>query len=329
LVVLSGSIASGWKMIQKTNVRLACFLFGLGFLLLPGNVKSAALQCPSGKQVLWYFPEEKLDEKTHKGFTRELLSELTGPLSAMGYWLAPFSPQDSIVRSAVYSECLIMRLYLRDAGSDDADGNITGEKEVFVALAKTREWTSAQGDSSSFRTLFSLRYSPKDFNTIQTIFVKKLIENLRTQYICNIAITTEPKGALITAQNGLSDRAPFEWVLPAGSMNIKCAMKKYIPLEKELVFSNPGSYNFFFQLRKRQFYHSGFVYPAAAAGIASGTALAYKYYYWDRYSRLGNAERVNTPDVFAQTFRKVQICERISLASILLSGTFLVLSFRF
>lgn len=316
-------------MIREKFSVLPYFLLVFGLFFRPEQGFCAVPECPPGKQVLWYFPEEKFDEKTYKGFSQELFSELTGQLSAIGYWLVPFSPKDTVIQSSVYNECLLMHLYLRDANDDNAEENSAGEKEVFVALAKIREWNSSHGDRSMFRTLFSLRYSPKDFSTIQTIFVKKLIENLRTQYICTIAITTDPKGALVTAQNGLADHAPFEWVLPVGTLNIKCTMKKYLPLEKELVFPNPGQYSYFFQLRKRQFYHSGFIYPAVVAGVASGIALGYKYYYYDRYSRLGNNERLNTPDVFAQTFRNVQICEEVSLGSILLSGTFLVLSFRF
>jgi hypothetical protein len=299
------------------------------FLLWPQHADCTVPECPPGKQVLWYFAEEKLDEKTYKGFTHELFSGLTGPLAAMGYCLAPFYPHDTSIYTPVYSECLVMHLYLRDAIDDYVEENGTGVKDFFVALAKTKEWNASPGDRSVFRTLFSLRYSTKDLAAIQTIFVKKLLENLRTQYICTIAVTTDPKGVQITAQNGLSDHAPFEWVLPVGTLNINCAMKKYLPLEKELVFPKPGSYSYFFQLRKRQFYHSGFVYPAAAAGIASGIALCYKYYYYDRYSRFGKPEHDITPEVFAQTFNKVQFCERVSLASILLSGSFLVLAFRF
>jgi hypothetical protein len=282
--------------------------------------------CPPGKQFLWYFPEEKLDEKTHKGFSQDLFSALSGPLSEMGYWLTPFTVNDTAMRSPVYGESLLMSLYLRDA-NDDQIGN--GEKDLFVALTEMKAWNATQGDSSQFRTLFSLRFSPKDLNAIQTIFVKKLVENFRTQYICAITITTDPKGAAVSAQNGLSDHAPFEWVLPVGTLKITCNARDYLPLEKNLVFSNPGSYNYFFQLRKRQFFHSRYIYPAAVTGLLSGVAFIYKNYYWDRYSRLGDIDRRTNPDLFGQTFSKVQFCERLSLGSILLSGAFLALSFRF
>lgn len=313
-------------MIKDCTTALLYILFASGLLFNAVNANSAVPECPPGKQILWYFPEEKLDEKTRKGFTRGLFSELTGPLSAIGYCLAPFEPHDtSIANASTSGECLIMGLSLCDV----IDDNGAGEKDLFVALVKAREWNAAHGDPSVFRTLFSLRHSPNDLTTIQTIFIKKLVENLRTQYICTIAIATDPKGVQITARNGLSDPAPFEWVLPVGTLDIKCSMKKYLPLEKELVFSHPGQYSYFFQLRKRQFYHSGFVYPAVVSAIASGVALGAKYYYYDRYSRLDSIAMVNTPKAFAQTFRKVQICEGISLGSVFLSGVFLGLSFRF
>lgn len=316
-------------MIKEGTTALLYIFFAFGLFFIAGNANGAVPECPPGKQILWYFPEEKLDEKSQKGFSRGLFAELTAPLSAIGYCLVPFGTHDTVMRASAYGECLIMHLFLSDANDEQGEETGTGEKELFIALSKTREWNASHGDPSVFRTLFSLRYSPNDLSTIQTIFIKKLIENLRTQYICTIAIATDPKGAHITAQNGLCDPTPFEWVLPVGTLNIQCSMKKYLPLEKELVFSHPGQYSYFFQLRKRQFYHSGFVYPAVATAIASGVALGFKYYYYDRYSRFEDPDRVNRPEVFAQTFRKVRICEGVSLGSIVLSAAFFGLSFRF
>jgi hypothetical protein len=311
--------------IPASLYRLLVFVF----FLIPGYAYCAVPECPAGTQVLWYFPEERLDEGTSKGFSRGLFSELTAALSSIGYCLTPFNPRDTVVRAPAYAECLVMRLYQCDVNDDQGEEYGGVEKELFVSLAKTKEWNASAGDSSVFRTLFSLRYFPTDLSTIETIFVKKLIENLRTQYICSIAITTDPKGAQIIAMNGLNDHTPLEWVLPVGTLTINCTMKKYLPLEKELTFSNPGSYSYLFQMRKRQFYHSKTVYPAAVAAIASGIALVYKYYYYNQYNGFRKMEHDNTPEVFAQTFRKVQTCERISLASIILSGAFLGLSFRF
>ena len=276
---------------------------------------TTASPCAAGTQALWYCPHEKLDVKTYGGFSKELFSDLAAQLAGIGYCLRYYSPGDSLALSPKGRDNLCIQIHVNDSLAGRPFDNGNGEKNLIVDLCKMSEMTKAKNGPLPGRQLLSLLYDSDDPASLRSVFVKKIVENLRTQYICNVSITSEPSGVRVKTPGSLSDITPLEWVVPVGSLHVRCSKNEYLNLDKDLVLSKPGAYSFFFQMKKKQFYNSGYFYPALALLATSALCYYCDNYYYNRYNQLGEFELRNSPDSFGQTFQKAKNFEIASIAS--------------
>jgi hypothetical protein len=277
------------------------------------------------KQVLWYLPQEELDVKTRAGFAEELFNDLGPGLSEIGYMLRNYSPHDSLVRSATSPNDLCMFIHITDNVAIRESGGVA----LVVELCKIGELTRANHDSSVFRQLVLLAYTRDDPTTLRSVFVKKIVENLRSQYICNVSITSDPEGVRVKTPTRLTDVTPLEWVVPAGSLRVQCVKNNYLAFNKDLPLPKPGSYAFYFQMKKRQFYNSNFFYPALALFLGSAVCYYGKGYFYDRYNRLGEIDLRNSPGSFQSTFQTAKDFEYGSIAFLATGCCLLGLTFWF
>jgi hypothetical protein len=282
-------------------------------------------QCASGKQVLWYYPHERLDAKTYVGFSRELFNDLTVQLAGIGYCLRYYSPGDSLASSPGGQDNLCIQIHLNDSMANRPFDFGNGEKTLVVELCKMSELTKPKMN----RLVLSLVYDSDDPVSLRSVFVKKIVENLRTQYICTVTITSEPAGVRVRTSNQLTDLTPLEWVVPVGSLHVQCSKIKYLTLDKDLSLPKPGSYSYFLQMKKKQFYNSKYFYPALSLFITSAVFYYFDGYYYDRYNRLGEFELRNSPDSFRSSFQNARNFETASLASFAAGCCLLGLTFWF
>jgi hypothetical protein len=305
-----------------------CFLFFI-FLIVPSGFRQNACgeQCPPGKQLLWYYPDEKLDAKTYTNFSRLLFDDLTVPLAQIGYCLIPYSRLDTLVNSPRSQDALCISVHLDYRHSPQQSIRNDPGEELSVDIYKMIDIVKGGIDHSINRSLLSLPYASDDRTVLRSIFVKKIVENLRTQYICTVSISSDPRGARIKTANGLADITPLEWVVPVGALSIQGSLNKYLPLRKELTLAQPGSYNFYFQMQKRKFYRSKFIYPAIMMLLAAGICYYEDVYYYNQYNKLGEMDFHYNPDNFGSLFHTAQNFERASIISLFAGGLFLGLSF--
>jgi hypothetical protein len=314
-------------MLKYNSMKL--FVVFIPMIALVDIIESDAAQCIPGKQILWYYSEPNLDAKIYNGFSSELFNDLSSPLSDLGYCLRIYEKDDTLHSSPTYSEDLLMRVVCKDMGEAHAPEDTNIQIELIVGLVTINNFEKGSYNVLPDRPLASLLFSHEDLGSIRTVFEKKIIENLRTQYICNLMITSDPSGVKVTSHSGLSDITPFEWVVPVGKLNIQCTLKDYFPYIKDINLNRPGVYNYFLQLKKRQWYHSKFFFPGVGCGFLSALCYYFDNFYYTRYKNLGKPDFENDPESFERTFTTAQTFERMSISFLALSCTFLGLSILF
>ncbi|HAJ80580.1 MAG TPA: hypothetical protein DCO75_12515 [Fibrobacteres bacterium] len=285
--------------------------------------------CTHGKQILWYYPHEKLDLRTKAGFSAQLFDELRKSLESIGYCIRQYDINDTLTRSAAHQDNLLMHVFLTETQYNRAPISQSRESELVVVIVHLKEINSAYIDLASLRPLMSLTYSPEDIDNIRFIFGKKIVENLRTQYICNLAINSEPSGIKVESSGGLSDNTPLEWVVPMGKLQVQCNMPDYMPYKKDIILNHPGEYNYFFQMKKKQMFNSAFFWPGICLGLVSGMSYYFDAYYYAKYQSLGNEDRLNSPDNFRKYYSYAKTGETMSVICIALCASALCLSIRF
>lgn len=306
------------------------FLFCF-FLLVPlsGMSEGNSGRCAAGKQILWYFAEPVVDEKTYAGFSNQVFTELSSPLAAFGYCLTKCDKKDTVPLSFLDREHLVMRVVCKSFPENPALIDGKGQTELIVHLMNAKDFKKGNFEFFPDRPLVSLSFAPGDIGSILIIFMKKIMENLRTQYICNLMISSDPPGVTVTSRSGLSDVSPFEWVVPVGKLDIQCKLKDYLIYKKDIVMDRPGVYNYFIQMKKRQLYHSKFFIPCVGFGIASAVCYGFDNYYYYKYESYLEPDKVRDPGVFGRTFNTARTFERLSASFLALSCSFLGLSIWF
>jgi hypothetical protein len=303
------------------------FCFFLPFSL-SGTSEGSPGQCAAGKQILWYYAEPTVDEKTFSGFSNQVFTELSSPLAALGYCLTRYDKNDTVPFSFLYRENLLMRV-VGKSSREDAPQDGKSQTTLIVHLMNIKDFKKGNFELFPDRPLVSLSFAPEDIGSILIIFMKKIIENLRTQYICNLMISSDPSGVRVAARSGLSDVTPFEWVVPVGKLDIQCKLKDYLMYKKEITMDRPGVYNYFIQMKKRQLYHSKFFIPGVGCGAASAVCYGFDYYFYNKYQSYKQPEADKDPGIFKRTFTTAQTFERLSASFFALSCSFFGLSIWF
>ena len=299
-------------------------LFGFFFAAI---VYSEPNSCSRGKQIMWFYPSEKLDVRTAPGFSSQVLNDLKISMEQIGYCLIPYIKTDTIPDSAQVNENPVLYLFLTETRPNRAPASEVKEPELVVVITTLKDANKGSVQLSSLRPLMSISFGAEDIENIRVIFEKKIIENLRTQFICNLTITSDPAGVTVTSLNGLSDVTPLEWVVPVGKLNIQCKRDNYMPYKKDISLNRPGTYNYFLQLKKKQFYNSKFFLPALGMWLAAGVSYGLeRYYYYEKYEKLTDP---NDEHSFETFFNTAKTCETVATTCLSLCVSMICLSFWF
>lgn len=295
----------------------------LGALSLSLPRAAPPVECQQGAQVLFYSPHPMLDARTSPGFTDTLYQRLTAPLGELGYCIQPIRDYRSLLDTARYGDNLILHALV-------SDGPMSSSPSQFVVtLLRGRDWAADKLPEAISRPLVTLPLYRGDPAGLIEVLVRKVAENLRKQYVAHLLIQSRPGEAAARADNGLQGKTPLEWILPLGTLEVVLEKPGHIPLRQQLDLTSPGQHNYDFHLAKRRFYHSRFIYPAIAFGIAALGAYALEEHYYSRYQGYGIDESQNDPEIFGKTFQVAKTYERIAYGSLALAGACLALTFRF
>jgi hypothetical protein len=201
--------------------------------------------------------------------------------------------------------------------------------EIVVSLLRVEDWTPQQRMRAKKNPLLTLKYSAEELSTFTSVLIRKIVENLRTQYICHLRIQSIPMGVAIHSETGLEGITPLEWILPVGKLPIVGELEGYEPIHRKINLNSPGIHTYVLQMRKRQFYHSRLFIPTVVLGISSAACFAVERYYYNQYQRLGKEDRENDPESFRRTYTIAKNCERVAAGTLALTGVSLVLCFIF
>lgn len=261
------------------------------------------------QQGLFYLADSSISLLMGQEYGALIKVELRDALADIKYSLFAGDSLALCNDSARCRETLV--LYLFAAALSD------GQKELTAGVVRATDYSPKRLAQSLERPLVSMICSDRDQNAMRSVMVKKIVENLRTQYFCYITIETDPAGALILTASGLSEKSPVHWVLPIGTVQAATSLKNYLPYHKSLNLPAPGEYYYSLQLTKRQFYHSSFFIPAVALSVGAVGCFAVEQIFFSRYRNLGEADYTNNPDLFAERFNTARSFE---IASGVLAG---------
>jgi hypothetical protein len=282
-------------------------------------VELIAENCKPDKKPLFVVFDTSLERVTSTDFPKEFYEELSKPLLDIGYCiqrLEDSNPADSLLNG---NPLLFLKL---DASVRDGDPeNVNG---YWLTVGK---FQNENDNLSNEFPLLSMAFDTTELMTLQSVLVKKIVENIRTQYVCHLRIQSSPDGVSIVTLQGLEGRTPLEWILPVGDISIEGKKDGYESIQKRVDLSSAGVHTIFLQMRKRQFFNSKFIYPAIVFGLSSVTCYSLDRYYHKKYMSLGKDTYYNNPSEFEQTFNKAKRFETASIVSLACALTSLTITF--
>jgi PEGA domain len=272
--------------------------------------------CPSQNRKLFYHSEGLAHGGLETGFSDSLFQRLNGPLQVLGYCLTPEIP------AVADSQAKELGLWLSARPTEY-------EVRLTAAVLQESQRSPQRIAQAMRRPLTELDILPGEAMTAAFIFAQKVVENLRTQYVAQVAIITVPDSATIRSDRGLEGKTPLEWVLPLGHLQVTVSHPGYQTREINLDLNRPGEHTANLALMKLRFYHSRFFpYTLGLAASAFGAYLAQNYYYTE-YHRLGLEDQRQRPERFGELFRTAKTWENVAGYCLAAAGLGLALSFSF
>lgn len=306
------------------NIRL---LFSLLFIycILFYFDSASANTCRNGKKPIHFAVNTTLQKNIPSDFTNSILGELKPSLNEIGYCLEPID--SSALRDSSRADELVIYL----TAQSEAAQNLKSASSftLLVCLVRTEDWANGNLDIPLDHPLITITYQPEELSTFESILVKKIIENIRTQYVCHLKLQSNPSGVAITTSTGLEGKTPLEWILPVGDLTIYSNLKGYENYHKKLEFTEPGIHTYFLELKKKQFFNSKFLYPTIAFALASAVCYGYDRYYYSEYLKLGKENYYNQPEQFGNTYNKALNFERASLITLACTAVSFTFTFVF
>jgi hypothetical protein len=306
---------------------------------------AGADDCGTGRRPLFVYADSSAIRAAPDGFISRLIRQLQQPLDEIGYCVLKFSP--AFLSDTTLQDEQVMAISMQYSlterrgeplpaveGAHDATGS--GQARMVVTLLQITDWSPRQVKRALESPLLTLDYRPEELSTFESVLIRKIVENLRTQYICHLRIQSIPEGATIRSRSGLEGITPLEWITPVGKLSITGELEGYEPLRRRIDLTSPGNHTYVLELGKRRFYHSGFFMPTVLLGIASVGCFAAERIVYNRYERLAKEDRLsaeeraeNKPDPFAQTFTIAKNLERAAAVTAGLAGVSFVCCFFF
>lgn len=273
-----------------------------------------------GKELIFFDFDSSLSDLFPPSFPQELSEQLREPLLDIGYRLselhAALSPEDE-------NRNHLILLFSLKPQTTAADTQCTIETDlVKINVSEGRQ----RSQSSSF---ISLSFGSSELSTVKTVLSRKIIENLRTHYICHLRVQSSPQGVRIKSGSGLEGVTPLEWIVPMGIFTIEGKLKGYEPINHTIEISEPGVHTCYLQLRKRPFYQSRMMIPGAALILTSAVCFFSERYYFNNYHDLQKNELEKNSSLLEESYRRAKNFGYMGIASLVLSAVSFSLSFRF
>ena len=311
---------------------------------------AGADDCGTGRRPLFVYADSSVIRAAPAGFISRLIRQLQQPLDEIGYCMLKFS--SAFLSDTTLQDEQVMVISMQysmaerrgepsppaadGAEKEPRDALGTAQARMVVALLQITDWSPRQVKRALESPLLTLDYRPEELSTFESVLIRKIVENLRTQYICHLRIQSVPEGATIRSRSGLEGITPLEWITPVGKLSITGELEGFEPLRRRIDLTSPGNHTYVLELGKRRFYHSGFFIPTILLGIASGGCFAAERITYDRYEHLAKEDRLsaeeraeNKPDPFAQTFTIAKNLERAAAVTAGLAGVSFVCCFFF
>jgi len=323
-------------------IVLSILLFG--FSVNPQA--EAAFECGVGKRPLFYYADTLVTNAMPKGFAGRLFNMLEEPLNEVGYcltrltrsYLADTSLQDELIM-AFSMQYSVTEHPINQADLPDGDGNDSQIKEetaqydstarMVVSLLRVDSWSSRELRLAQETPLLTLVYNPEELAIFESVLIRKIVENLRTQYICHLRILSEPDGVLIRSRGGLEGTTPLEWIIPVGKLSISGELKGFEPIRRRLDLGSPGMHTYVIELRKRRFYRSKIFIPTVVMGGSSAALFVASRVIYAQYESLDKVDRDADPDLFRRKFTQAKNLERSSGVALGLAAVSFALCFVF
>jgi hypothetical protein len=293
--------------VMKKNIMhfgtasLILFLFSINIV--------AAEVCKASNRPIHFIVNTTLQKNLPSDFSQGLYQELESSLYEIGFCLQTMD--STVLNDTTKRDELIMYM----TTETEVSSNIAEGENLLICLERVEDWAKGNIKIALAHPLISISYQPEELSTFQTVLVKKIVENIRTQYVCHVRIQSNPSGILITSPIGLEGKTPLEWILPLGNMTIKNKTNGYEPFQKRVDLSEPGIHTYFLELKKKQFYNSKFLVPTIIFALASAACYGGERIYYSKYLNLGKEDYLS-PEKFENTYNKASMYEKVSLITL-------------
>ncbi len=297
--------------------RFKRFCFPLFFLLCLAH---SPIVHAEGKELIFFDFDSSLSKLLPPSFPQELSEQLKRPLLDIGYRLSELhcalSPEDE-------NRSHLILIFSLKPQTTDTDTQYTIQTDlVRINFSEGKQ----RSQSSPF---ISLSFSSSELSTVKTVLSRKIIENLRTHYICHLRVHSSPQGVRIRSGSGLEGVTPLEWIVPVGILTIEGKLKGYEPINHTVEISEPGVHTCYLQLRKRPFYQSRMMIPGAALLLTSAVCFFSERYYFNNYHDLQKNEPEKNSPLLEESYRRAKNFGYMGIASLVLSAVSFSLSFKF
>jgi hypothetical protein len=309
-----------FEMMKKNNMHFGTT--SLILFLLSINIV-AADPCKAGNKPVHFVVNRTLQKNLPLDFSQGMYEELESSLSEIGFCLQTMD--STVFKDTTKREELIMYM----TTETQLSSNIEEGQNLMICLVQVGDWVKGNIEIALTHPLISISYQPEELSTFRTVLVKKILENIRTQYVCHLRIQSNPSGILITSPVGLEGKTPLEWILPFGNLTIKNKTDGYEPFQKRVDLSEPGIHTYFLELKKKQFYNSKFLVPTIIFALASAASYGGERIYYSKYLNLGKGDYLSNPEKFESTYAKASMYERASLITLACAAVSFTCTFVF
>lgn len=285
------------------------------FFTLHLNAQQA---CKPEARPIYFTMNQMLAQNLPHNFIADFNKELGAALDEIRFCFKILTPE--ILSDTSKYDDIVMYMSSENPTTDTFNS-------IIISILTINDWARGNIGTSLEHPLISISYQPEELNTFRSVLIKKIIENIRTQYVCHIRIQSSPSNINITTDLGLEGKTPLEWIIPVGNLTLKSKTDGYEPFQKKIHLDEPGIHTYFLNLKRKQFYNSRFIIPTVVFLLSSAACYYGEHYYYSRYTKYGRDEALNNPDVFGETYKTARQFESAKYASLALCGVSLTISF--
>lgn len=276
--------------------------------------------CTGGKEIIFVDFDLSVEQFLPEVFIKDFCEHLKSPLEDIGYCLQNLNR--ILAETNERKNSMIMSFSVKmQTEQTDTFFNLQ------VDLIKTSELR--EGQQSQSNSFISLSFDLDELNTVETVLIRKIVENLRMQYVCHLRIRSSPESVFVKTETGLEGVTPLEWIVPVGQLSITGELKGYEPCQRLIDIGEPGVHTFHLQMQKRKFYRSKLMFPAGTLLLTSAVCFISERYYYNSYHRLSKEELEQHPEHRKNTYGMAKKFGAFGTAAFILSCISFSFTFRF